>query len=154
MIGLVSLRTGYRAVLRNAVAGLEHETARIVNVIETQWESVLQIARTCPDNGVLPPESIASLPDYLQSSGAQLADPETQVELRHAAWDSPRSAGSLFAGLGDVPRPEVEAAARVVPAYALRRLDGILVLYLSSAVPLGGYEFLVSVASDQSGLDE
>jgi signal transduction histidine kinase len=152
-IGIVSLRTGYRAVLQNAVNGMQRETARLVRVIETQWESVQALARVYPGNELLPLESLSSLPDYLRAAGSQLVDPETQVELRFANQDLPLSAGSFFTELRDARRPELDAAVQGGSAYVLRRQDGDLVLYLSSAASLGGYDLIVSVASDQSSLD-
>jgi signal transduction histidine kinase len=152
-IGIVSLRTGYRAVLQDAVNGMQRETTRLIRVIETQWESVQALARAYPGNELLPPESLSSLPDYLRTAGSQLVDPETQVELRFADQDLPLSAGSFFTGLRDVRRPELDAAAQGGSAYVLRRQDGDLVLYLSSATSLGGHDLIVSLASDQSSLD-
>ena len=76
-IGIVSLRTGYRAVLQDAVNGMQRETARLVRVIETQWESVQALARAYPGNELLPPENLSSLSDYLRTAGSQFVDPET-----------------------------------------------------------------------------
>ena len=152
-IGTVSLRTGYRAVLLDAVHGLQRETARILRVIETQWESVQELARDYPDSGLLPMESYYSLPEYLRTSGSQLVDPEAQVELRFEGLDILLTAGSLFEGLAGAPRLELAAASGGGSAWLLRRREGRLVLYLSSAVSLGGHDLVVSVASDQAALD-
>jgi len=153
VIGLVSLRTGYRAVLRDAVAGLERETAHILSTIEMRWESVRELARVSPDAGLLPPESLGSLPDYLRLSGSELVDESTQVELRFVDLGTTLAAGTLFEQLDDAHRPELEIAARGGAAYRLHRQGGRLALYVSSAARLSGYDVLISVASDQSALD-
>ncbi len=143
--GYIALRSGYRSILETGNGTLRRETRLFITLLQNQYE-------TWAANSAGKP-GLASIEAFIKESAPGMIPSGIDVEVRSAGDQPILSLGAAFRTPGIESRPEVDLARRGKTAWILRRVDGHLMLVLSTPIVVSGWNLIGSLAMNMDGLD-